>query len=547
MLLHHTFERTAAACSQQIALVSREKMYSYGALRDLVNRLATSLQERGVARGDRVAIFLENGFEAVVSYYAVLKLGAVMIPINPLTKQEKLAYMLRDATPTCLIADAHLQAAFLGPLAESTSIHTCVVAEDTRAPLPIEPRVVAFRAAVGRPAQVLDDSAVIDQDLAAIIYTSGSTGDPKGVMLSHRNMLTAQESVATYLGLHGDDVIMCALPLAFDYGLYQILMAFKVGARVVLERSFAFPAKILALMERERATVFPGVPTMYATLLSMDSLCRYDLRSVRLLTNTAAALSEAHIQRLRQAFPLATLFSMYGLTECKRVTYLPPAELERRPTSVGRGMPNQELYLVDENGKRLANGSTGQLVIRGSHVMRGYWNKPAETAERLKPGPLPGEQVLYSGDIFRTDAEGFLYFVARTDDIIKSRGEKVSPREVENVLYGLAGIREAAVIGVPDELLGEAVKAFVVLNPGFNYSEREIIRHCGAHLENFMAPKYVEFVDVLPKTDTGKIRKAGLNADTATQKARVMMSLDTPSYVAAALSPTNDNPAPLAP
>jgi acyl-CoA synthetase (AMP-forming)/AMP-acid ligase II len=201
---------------------------------------------------------------------------------------------------------------------------------------------------------------------------------------------------------------------------------------------------------------------------------------------------------------------MYGLTECKRVTYLPPEQLDIRPTSVGRGMPNEEVWLVDESGHRLPNVSTGELVIRGSNVMRGYWEKPAETAERLRPGPLPGEMVLYSGDLFRTDDEGWLYFVARKDDIIKSRGEKVSPREVENAIHSLEGVLEAAVIGVPDEVLGEAIKAFVVPRKGHALTERQVIRHCLEHLENFMAPKYVEFVGELPKTDTGKIRKKGL-------------------------------------
>jgi acyl-CoA synthetase (AMP-forming)/AMP-acid ligase II len=229
-----------------------------------------------------------------------------------------------------------------------------------------------------------------------------------------------------------------------------------------------------------------------------------------MITNTAAALSEDHIRRLRNLFPQATLFSMYGLTECKRVTYLPPEQLDIRPTSVGRGMPNEEVWLVDESGHRLPDGSTGELVIRGSNVMRGYWGKPVETAERLRPGPLPGEMVLYSGDIFRTDKEGWLYFVARKDDIIKSRGEKVSPREVENAIHSLEGVLETAVIGVPDEVLGEAIKAFVVPREGHTLTERQVIRHCLEHLENFMAPKYVEFVSELPKTDTGKIRKKGL-------------------------------------
>jgi acyl-CoA synthetase (AMP-forming)/AMP-acid ligase II len=201
---------------------------------------------------------------------------------------------------------------------------------------------------------------------------------------------------------------------------------------------------------------------------------------------------------------------MYGMTECKRASYLPPDQLDARPGSVGRGMPNQEHWLIDEAGRRLPHGSTGELVVRGSHVMRGYWERPRETEERLKPGPIAGERVLHTGDLFRTDDDGYLYFVARKDDIIKSRGEKVSPKEVENVLYGITGVQDAAVVGVADELLGQAIKAFLVLRPGYSYSDKDITRHCQAHLESFMVPKYVEIVADLPKTDTGKIRKTGL-------------------------------------
>ena len=201
---------------------------------------------------------------------------------------------------------------------------------------------------------------------------------------------------------------------------------------------------------------------------------------------------------------------MYGLTECKRVSYLPPDQLDIRPASVGRGMPNEEVWLVDDAGARLPNGSTGELVIRGTNVMRGYWEKPEETRERLRPGPISGEVLLYSGDVFRTDPDGYLYFVARKDDIIKSRGEKVSPREVENVLYGMPGVLEAAVIGVPDPMLGEAVKAFVALQPGVTHTERDVITYCLSRLENFMAPKSVVFLERLPKTDTGKIKKTDL-------------------------------------
>jgi amino acid adenylation domain-containing protein len=496
MLLHHFLERTAARLPGKRALLCDAVSHTYGEIDEAAERLAAVLAARGVRRGERVAIFMENGAQAVHAVYAALKIGAVFMPVNPLTKSDKLAFMLDDARAACLVTHSSLCGAWSGAMARAKTVRACIIADREEAvPLAAAPR---------------GDEAVIDQDLASLIYTSGSSGEPKGVMLTHLNMVSAVNSVSGYLGYREDDVILCALPLAFDYGLYQVLLGFKAGATVVLERSFAFPVRILELMAREGVTVLPGVPTTFALLMSLESLPRFDLSRLRLITNTAAALAEAHIRRLRALFPQAKLFSMYGLTECKRVSYLPPEQLDLRPTSVGRGMPNQEVWLVDESGRRLPNGSTGELVIRGSHVMRGYWERPAETAERLRPGPEPGERVLFSGDIFRSDAEGYLYFVGRKDDIIKSRGEKVSPREVENVLCRLPGVLEAAVVGVADPLLGQAIKAFVVLAPGRCCSEREILGHCQASLESFMVPKYVELVDALPKTDTGKVKKRAL-------------------------------------
>jgi acyl-CoA synthetase (AMP-forming)/AMP-acid ligase II len=253
------------------------------------------------------------------------------------------------------------------------------------------------------------------------------------------------------------------------------------------------------------------VPTIFAILGEFQTLHEYDFSKIRYVTNTAAALPVKHILMLKNLFPGARIYSMYGLTECKRCTFLPPEDLERKPTSVGVAIPNTELWIIDDAGKKVGPDTVGQLVIRGPTIMRGYWEKPEATAKKLKPGPLPGEQVLYTGDYCKLDSEGYLYFVARMDDIIKCRGEKVAPREVEAVLFNVHGVREAAVIGVPDELLGQAVKAFVVLEPGAALTEKDILRACHDKLENFMVPKYVALVPDLPKTDTGKIKKTGLS------------------------------------
>lgn len=526
-LLHDFLRASAARLPGKIALVCGEQRVSFGALQARAQHLAGHLRACGVARGERVALYLDNSPEMVEAIHAVLQLGAVFMPINPLTKGEKLAYVLRDSGAVALLSQGNLMADCRTALGPDTPVRSCLLAHwlpdaDGAAPFGTGVRVMPWPALGDffECASVAEPDAAgggawpdpaIDQDLAAIIYTSGSTGRPKGVMLSHLNLISAVDAVAEYLGLTEGDVIASALPLAFGYGLNQVLLGCKLGARVVLEQSFAFPMKVLQTLERERATVFPGVPTMYALLTNLKTLPHHDLSSLRILTNAAAALSTEHIARLRALLPGARLYSMYGQTECTRISYLPPEQLDIRPTSVGRGMPNQECWLIDAEGRRLPHGHSGELVVRGSHVMRGYWRLPEETARRLLPGPLPGEFVLRTGDLFRTDAQGWLYFEARQDDIIKTRGEKVSPREVEDVIYALDAVLEAAVVGVPDPLLGQSVKAFVVLKDGAVLAEREIIRHCLNKLENYMAPKHVEFVLALPKTLSGKIKKNELS------------------------------------
>lgn len=325
-------------------------------------------------------------------------------------------------------------------------------------------------------------------------------------MLTHLNIVSAAVSITTYLENTAEDVVINVLPLSFDYGLYQVLMMFKVGGTVVLHDSFAYPKVVIDSMKAEGVTGLPIVPTMSAMLLQMD-LSKYAFPQLRYISNTAAVWPVEHIRKLRTLFPKVKLYSMYGLTECKRVSYLPPDQVDVRPTSVGRGMPNEEVYIVDENGHPVGPGIVGELVVRGANVMKGYWESPEETARRLKPGPLPGEKVLYCGDLFRADDEGYLYFVGRKDDMIKTRGEKVSPREVEEVIYALEGVSEVAVIGVPDPILGSAIKAVLTTCPGAKVMKQDVLRHCAAKLEDFMVPKFVEFKDSLPKTESGKISK----------------------------------------
>jgi long-chain acyl-CoA synthetase len=486
-LLDSFLETSALNYPTKTALVCGTARLTYREIDEWSNRLAHTLIAAGVDRGARVAIWLDNSPEAAAAIFAILKADAVFVQVNPGTKPDKLKYILSDCGTKILITSARK--------AEGVELQGVRI---------VQPDAVESMPATA-PAKLS-----IDLDLAAIIYTSGSTGKPKGVMLTHLNMISAANSITGYLENTSSDIILNVLPLSFDYGLYQLLMAFKVGATLVLERGFVYPFQLIETIIREKVTGLPIVPTISAVLLQMD-LSKFEFPSLRYITNTAAALPLSHIARLSALFPAVKLFSMYGLTECKRVSYLPPDQIDIRPGSVGRGMPNEEVYVVDDRGVRVGPDVVGELIVRGSNVMKGYWNLPEETSKMLKPGPLPGEMVLYTGDLFRADAEGYLYFVGRRDDIIKCRGEKVSPREIENVLFAMPELVEAAVVGAPDPILGEAIWAFVVPRDGAAPCPRDVLRHCAANLEEYLVPQRVEIVTSLPKSPNGKIDKNELS------------------------------------
>lgn len=515
-LLHHFLSGTAARTPRHPALVAGEAGVGFAELDRLSDAVARALQSAGVVRGDRVAVMLENSIEYVAALFGALKAGAVYVPVNPSTKADKLAYILTDAGVRVLVAPAALARQVLPALGEAPHLAATLWVGPA---VPAGAQGLCWADVTAGPHRApadpgLIDPGLIDQDLAAILYTSGTTGRPKGVMLSHASLVSTTRSIASYLANTPDDVVFCLLPLTFGYGLSQVLTGARVGFTVVLERSFAFPADTLARMVRHRITGLPGVPTVFSTLLGLDAFQDADLSSLRYLTNAAAPLPTAHIQRLRERFPDAAFHSMYGMTECcTRICTLDPKDLDAKTASVGRAIPNCEAYVVDEQGRRAAPGEVGELVVRGANVMRGYWNRPDETAKRLRTGPL-GETLLHTGDLFTCDADGFLYFVSRKDDVFKCRGEKVSPKEVENALYELEAVAEAVVVGVPDPADGMAVKAYVVPRAGAALSEAQIRQHCRGRLESHLVPKFVELRDALPKTESGKIKRAVL-AETA--------------------------------
>lgn len=487
----------AASRPEHEAVVTADERLSYAQLLERASRFATVLADSGVRRGDRVALFMDNSATTVACIYGSWLAGAVITLINPQTKSDKLRYILADAGAAFLVYD-QLLAGVAEPALESAVSLTGSASNGGD---------LGARLAAAEPAPA---AFVNPLDLAALIYTSGSTGNPKGVMMSHQNMVFTCGSLIEYLRLQRSDRIMNLLPLAFDYGLYQVFMAVQLGATLVLERNFSFPVNTLKRIEEEQVTVFPGVPTVFASLVSLQKRQPTALASVRRITNTAAHLPDDFIPSLRSLFPEALIYRMYGLTECKRVCFLEPELVDSKPGSVGKAIPGTEVFLLREDGSPAEPGETGVLHVRGPHVMLGYWNLPDETARMLKPGRLPFERVLCSHDLFRMDADGFLYFEGRSDDIIKSRGEKVSPVEVENALHAIPGVREAAVIGEPDELLGEKVVAFIVAEHGASLDERLLRREALARLEGFMVPGEFRLIAELPRTATGKVQHRAL-------------------------------------
>ncbi len=515
MLLNEFLEKSADLYPHKVALVCRNQKLTYVEINNAANSLSNALKAEGFLGQDRAVVYLDNSLESVVSLFGILKSGGVFVIVDPQVKTKKLEYLLENCKARVLITDTehfrNVSEVASGLRNLKTIILTDYEKEPTINELIFGPKLLSYQTLLEEFPATHTMPSCIDIDLASLIYTSGSSGNPKGVMLTHLNMVSAATSIIQYLENTSDDIILDALPLAFDYGLYQVLMAFKFGGTVILEKAFVYPQQILNTIVSEKVTGWPIVPTIAAILVKLKNLDKHDFSNLRYITSTGQALPPAHSAYLRKAFPRVRIFSMYGLTECKRVSYLPPGEMEKRPDSVGKAIPNTEAYIVDENGEDITEaGKPGELVVRGANIMKGYWDLPEETAKALRPGPYPDEKVLYTGDLFYQDKEGYLYFLGRKDDIIKTAGYMVSPKEVENVLCQREDVVESAVIGIEDELLGKAIKAYVHLVDTSQATEDDIIKFCSEHLENYAVPKIVDFCQALPKTINGKIIKREL-------------------------------------
>jgi len=515
-MLHHLLRASALVHANKTALVAAGSRLSYSRLQAEALHLAALLRAAGAQSGDRVAMIIANCAEAAVSAWGILEAGCVLVPLNPGSRKGALQSVLLDCEPHWIISSTELSAVLAGAIPSQVTPDRRLLWSSssggtaTQRASPdgsVQLSLAGDAEAVDTPPPVTGGDP---ESLGSVLYTSGSTGEPKGVMLSHSNMLAAVRAVNSYLRLESSDVIYSPLPLSSSYGLYQLIIGLAVGATVVLDRSFAFPARSLALIASEKATVFAGVPTMYAWLVSSGTQAAPDLSALRILTSAAASLPIEHAKRIRTLLPQARLFVMYGQTECKRISYLEPEDLDRKPGSVGRGMPYQQHAVVDEAGVEVAAGEIGELVVCGPHVMQGYWQKPAESERKLRPIAGSNLPWLHTDDLFRMDADGYLYFVGRRDDLLKIGGHKVSPREVEEVLCQLPQIREAAVIGAPDSTWGQVVSAYLVCREGQSVDAADVIRFCSSHLPGHMVPRSVVFMRELPKTESGKVRKRDL-------------------------------------
>jgi acyl-CoA synthetase (AMP-forming)/AMP-acid ligase II len=493
------------------AIIIKEKEYQYSSLRESSEKLAVHLVLAGIKKGDRVAIYMNNSWQSVISIYGVTLSGAAFLVINPQTRADKLQYILNDSGARILISESILGNELSQALTGSKEIQEVIITgSKTRISGISGIKLTDFENIISGNKPDCEMPKVIPNDLAALIYTSGSTGFPKGVMMTHQSMVFTSWSLIEYLRLSEEDRIILLLPLAFDYGLYQLLMAITIGGSLIVEQSFTFQTSVYKQIELFKPTVFPGVPTIYAMMIATNKKTGLSFDCIKKVTNTAAALPAEFIPDLKKIFPEALIFKMYGLTECKRVCYLEPELVDIKSDSVGKAIPGTEVFLLSPDGNPVPAGERGILHIRGPHVMLGYWHKEELSREMLRQGDLPGERILCSNDWFRMDDEGFLYFLGRTDDIIKTRGEKVSPAEIENVIYKIAGIKEVAVIGIPDEIMGEAIIAFVTTHGQVELGEKDIQKECMTRLELFMVPHRVIFLNEMPKSSNSKIDKKEL-------------------------------------
>jgi acyl-CoA ligase (AMP-forming) (exosortase A-associated) len=516
-LVHELVYAALPAAADREAVIHRSETLTYGAFSTLISEWCAGLLRLGLGPGERVAIYLPKTIAAVAAIFGTSAAGGCFVPLNPLLKPFQVAYILNDCNARVLVTSADRANLLADELIHCPDLHAVILVD-----APSEQMSSALRdLSVTHQAAIAGQDAPaayrrIDSDMASILYTSGSTGQPKGVVLSHRNLIAGAGSVAEYLENGPQDRILAVLPLSFDYGLSQLTTAFTVGAAAVL-LDYLLPMDVIRAVARYRITGLAAVPPLWIQIAALE-WPEEARESLRYITNSGGAMPPSVTQTLRLKLPQTRIFLMYGLTEAFRSTFLPPEQVDIRPDSMGRAIPNAEILVVREDGTPCAPGEPGELVHRGALVSLGYWNDPEHTKERFRPAPgqpqgLPNpELAVWSGDQVRCDAEGFLYFISRKDEQIKTSGYRVSPTEIEAVVYGSGLIAEAAAIGLPHTTLGQSIAVIVKAIAVHSDLEVRIIEHCRDTLPAFMVPQRIVFADELPRNPNGKIDRKLLAA-----------------------------------
>ncbi|WP_230969274.1 acyl-CoA ligase (AMP-forming), exosortase A system-associated [Nitrogeniibacter aestuarii] len=517
-LLHELIFASAQSTPDAGALTAGQVTLSYAELGHRVRQFGQGLAALGLDRSERVAVFLDKRIETVEAIFGATCAGGVFVPINPILKPEQIAYILRDCNVRVLVTSKSRLTLLESVLHECHDLRHVVLIDALDETPTVEGCTVLTREAM--LAAQAPTHRVIDADMAGILYTSGSTGRPKGVVLSHRNMVAGAKSVAQYLGNHREDTLLAALPLSFDAGFSQLTTAFHSGARVVL-LNYLMPRDVIKAMEREGVTGLTAVPPLWIQLAQLEWPESVAQR-LRYIANTGGRMPLETLNRLRSHLPTTKPFLMYGLTEAFRATFLPPEQAEQRPDSIGKAIPNADVLVLREDGSECAPNEPGELVQRGALVAMGYWNDPEKTAERFKPLPntAPGRQqglvlpeiAVFSGDTVRRDEEGYLYFIGRRDEMIKTSGYRVSPTEVEEILYSTQLVGECAAFGVAHESLGQAIHVIATGPQGGALDVDAVLAACRAKMPAYMVPGTIQAHEgALPRNPNGKIDRKTLS------------------------------------
>jgi amino acid adenylation domain-containing protein len=474
----------AAATADKVAIVDGRRRVTYAELQRLAESYGASLRDRGVRRGDRVVIFLPRSVEAVAALFGTWYAGGVAVIANERLRSQQVHHVVTHSAASCVVTGDHqLRSVPQLPCDQVMNVDR----EPSREP---------------RPHEHLSGA-----DLAMLVYTSGSTGLPKGIMFSHDNLLSGTRIVAGYLSLSERDVILSVLPFSFDYGLNQLLTSLLVGGTLVIQRSM-FPNDISQTLGREQITGLAGVPTLWAQLSGRHSpFLKTAYPHLRYITNSGGRVPENVVRSIRAAHPATQIFLMYGLTEAFRSTYLPPEQVDQRPASMGRAIPEVEILVINEQGTPCAPGEVGELVHCGANVSMGYWRDPDHTALRFRPHPLDrdsGERVVFSGDLVKTDAEGYLYYVGRKDKQIKSRGVRVSPEEIERYLHSSNVVSQVVSFAVPREDGDSDIVAALIPRDVSQFRQEVLDEFCRNEMPEYMQPRVFWTMTEFPQTSSGK-------------------------------------------